>query len=92
MGVKVVAMNLTYVSPIFAQMAPEGLFLLRILGVLALLILIPAGVILWRNQDRWFGRCADTPSETSGGLMYGSMQTWLVYLGALHFALWLALG
>lgn len=84
-------MNLTYFSPLLAQMAPEGLLLMRIVGVLGLLILIPTGVLLWRKQDQWFSRCADTPSETSGGLLYGRVQTWLVYLGALHLALWFAL-
>jgi hypothetical protein len=77
--------------PLLAAMAPEGLLLLRVLGVIATLVLIPVGVILWKNQDRWFGRCEDTPSETSGGLLYGRAQTWLVYVGAVHVALWLAL-
>lgn len=85
-------MNPNSSSLLLAAMAPEGLILLRVLGVIALIALIPVGVMLWRNQHRWFGRCADTPSETSGSLGYGRAQTWLVYVGAVHIALWLALG
>lgn len=73
-------------------MQPEGLFFLKVLGVFLLLVLIPLGVVLWRNQDRWFGRCADTPNETSGSLGYGRAQSWLVYVGAIHLALWLIFG
>ena len=81
-----------YLTPLFAVMAPEGLVGLKILGGLFLIVLIPLGVMLWRNQDRWFGRCTDTPNETSGSLGYGRAQSWLVYIGALHLALWLVLG
>ncbi len=73
-------------------MSPEGLLGLKVIGVLGLIIIIPAGVILYRNQDRWFGRSSDTPSETSGSLVYGLAQTWLVYVGLLHLMLWLAFG
>ncbi|WP_395753394.1 hypothetical protein [Prosthecobacter sp.] len=79
-------------TPLFAVMSPEGLLGLKVIGVLGLIIIIPAGVILYRNQDRWFGRSSDTPSETSGSLVYGLAQTWLVYVGLLHLMLWLAFG
>ncbi len=73
-------------------MSPEGMLGLKVIGVLGLIAIIPAGVILYRNQDRWFGRSSDTPSETSGSLVYGLAQTWLVYVGLLHLMLWLAFG
>ncbi len=79
-------------TPVLALMAPEGLIGLKILGVLFLIVLIPLGVVLWKNQDRWFGRCTDTPNETSGSLGYGRAQSWLVWVGALHLALWLVFG
>lgn len=79
-------------TPLFALMAPEGLIGLRIFGVLGLLVIIPLGVLLWRKQDQWFGRCDDTPNETSGSLGYGKAQSWLVYVGAVHLFLWLAFG
>jgi hypothetical protein len=77
--------------PFLAKMTPEGLLVMRTIGVIGLLVLIPAGVLLWKKQDEWFGRCSDTPSETSGGLMYGRMHVWVLYIGALHLALWFAL-
>ncbi|WP_395736591.1 hypothetical protein [Prosthecobacter sp.] len=79
-------------TPLFAVMSPEGMLGLKVIGVLGLIAIIPAGVILYRNQDRWFGRSSDTPSETSGSLVYGLAQTWLVYVGLLHLMLWLAFG
>ena len=79
-------------APLFAVMSSEGLFGLKILGILGLIVLIPFGIILFRNQDRWFGRSTDTPSETTGSLTYGLAQTWLVYVGLLHLALWLTFG
>ncbi|MES2595712.1 MAG: hypothetical protein V4662_10275 [Verrucomicrobiota bacterium] len=79
-------------SPLLAAMAPEGLLLLRVLAVIALLIMIPFGVMLYKNQDRWFGHTADTATETSGSLGYGRAQAWLLYIGALHLALFIALG
>ncbi len=84
-------MNL-HLTPLFAVMSPEGLFGLKIIGILGLIVIIPLGVILYRNQDRWFGRSSDTPSETSGSLVYGLAQTWLVYVGLLHLVLWLTFG
>lgn len=84
-------MNMIPFLPFLALMKPEGLLLMRIVGVIGLLVLIPAGFLLWKKQDEWFGRCDDTPSETSGGLMYGRMHVWVLYVGALHLALWLAL-
>lgn len=87
-------MNTTalHLSPILALMPPEGLFFLKVLGVFLLLVLIPVGMMLWRNQERWFGRSSETPNETSGSLGYGAAQSWLVYVGALHLALWLIFG
>jgi hypothetical protein len=73
-------------------MSPEGIFGLKIIGILGLIALIPLGIVLFRNQDRWFGRSTDTPSETTGSLTYGLAQTWLVYVGLLHLALWLTFG
>ena len=84
-------MNLIQCFPLLAKMTPEGLLVMRTAGVIGLLVLIPAGVLLWKKQDEWFGRCGDTPSETSGGLMYGRMHVWVLYIGALHLALWFAL-
>jgi hypothetical protein len=84
-------MNMIPFLPFLALMKPEGLLLMRIVGVIGLLVLIPAGFLLWKKQDEWFGRCDDTPSETSGGLMYGRMHVWVLYVGALHLALWFAL-
>lgn len=84
-------MNMIPFLPFLALMKPEGLLLMRIVGVIGLLVLIPAGFLLWKKQDEWFGRCEDTPSETSGGLMYGRMHVWVLYVGALHLALWFAL-
>lgn len=84
-------MNLHF-TPLFALMPAEGMFGLRILGFIGLAVLIPLGVLLWRKQDQWFGRCADTPNETSGSLGYGRAQSWLVYVGAMHLFLWLAFG
>lgn len=84
-------MNMIPFLPFLALMKPEGLLLMRIVGVIGLLVLIPAGLLLWKKQDEWFGRCDDTPSETSGGLMYGRMHVWVLYVGALHLALWFAL-
>ena len=81
-----------HLTPLFAVMSPEGLFGLKIIGILGLTLLIPLGVILFRNQSRWFGRSTDTPSETSGSLVYGLAQTWLVYVGLLHLVLWLTFG
>jgi hypothetical protein len=49
------------------------------------------GFLLWKKQDEWFGSGDETPSETSGGLMYGRMHVWVLYIGALHLALWFAL-
>lgn len=79
-------------TPLLGLMAPEGLIGLRILGALGLLVMIPLGIYLWRNQDRWFGHSTDSSNETSGSLGYGKAQTWLVYIGALHLVLWLAFG
>lgn len=73
-------------------MAPEGLLFLRIVGICGLLLMIPLGILLWKNGDRWFGRCSDVTNETSGSLGYGRAQSWLVYLGAVHLFLWMALG
>jgi hypothetical protein len=84
-------MNMIPFLPFLALMKPEGLLLMRIVGVIGLLVLIPAGLLLWKKQDEWFGRSEDTPSETSGGLMYGRMHVWVLYVGALHLALWFAL-
>ncbi len=81
-----------HLTPLFAVMSPEGLFGLKIIGILGLIALIPLGIVLFRNQDRWFGRSTDTPSETTGSLTYGLAQTWLVYVGLLHLALWLTFG
>ncbi|GEP42721.1 hypothetical protein [Brevifollis gellanilyticus] len=78
--------------PLLAAMAPEGLLLLRVLGALAFVILIPVGFMLFKNQDRWFGHTAEIPTETSGSLGYGRAQAWLLYIGAVHLALFLALG
>ena len=85
-------MDILHFSPLFAVMQPEALLLLRVVGAVVLLIMIPTGVMLYRNQDRWFGRCGDSPNETSGSLGYGRVQSWMAYLGILHLALWLALG
>lgn len=79
-------------TPLFAVMSPEGLLGLKIIGILGLILIIPLGILLYRNQDRLFGRSSDTPSESSGSLTYGLAQTWLVYVGLLHLFLWLALG
>lgn len=79
-------------TPLFAVMSPEGLLGLKIIGIIGLLILIPLGILLYRNQDRLFGRSSDAPSENSGSLVYGLAQTWLVYVGLLHLALWLTFG
>ena len=76
-----------HLTPLFAVMSSEGLFGLKIIGILGLIALIPLGIVLFRNQDRWFGRSTDTPSETTGSLTYGLAQTWLVYVGLLHLAL-----
>ncbi|WP_397386006.1 hypothetical protein [Prosthecobacter sp.] len=82
-------------APALAVMSPEGLLGLKIIGIIGiigLIILIPLGVLLYRNQDRLFGRSTDTPSETSGSLTYGLAQTWLVYVGLIHLTLWLTFG
>lgn len=79
-------------TPVLALMAPEGLFFLKILGVFGLLVMIPLGMLLWKKGDQWFGRCGDVPNETSGSLGYGRAQSWLVYIGAVHLFLWMALG
>jgi hypothetical protein len=89
--VKVVSMN-PQLTPLFAVMSPEGLLGLKVIGVLGLIVMIPLGVILYKNQDRWFGQCEHTPNETSGSLGYGRAQSWLVYVGLLHLVLWLAFG
>lgn len=79
-------------TPLLATMTSEGQLILKFIGVFGLLILIPAGIVLFKNQDRWFGRSSDTPSETSGSLVYGLAQTWLVYAGLMHLMLWLVFG
>lgn len=79
-------------TPVLAAVAPEGLLLIKIVGVLGLLGMIPLGMMLWKNGDRWFGSSHDNPSETSGSLGYGRAQSWLVYLGAVHLFLWMAFG
>lgn len=79
-------------TPLLATMTSEGQLILKFIGVFGLVALIPAGILLFKNQDRWFGRHNDTPSETSGSLVYGLAQTWLVYVGLLHLALWLTFG
>ena len=66
--------------------------ILKGIGILGLIVLIPAGVLLFKNQDRWFGRSGDGPSETRGSLTYGLAQTWLVYAGLFHLVLWLVFG
>lgn len=81
-----------YFTPVLATMSPEGLLGLKIIGIIGLIIIIPLGILLYRNQDRLFGRSSDTPSETSGSLTYGLAQTWLVYVGLLHLFLWLTFG
>ncbi len=81
-----------HLTPLFAMMTAEGQLILKCVGLFGLTLLIPAGVVLYRNQDRWFGRSSDTPSETSGSLVYGLAQTWLVYVGLLHLLLWLVFG
>lgn len=79
-------------APVFAVMSPEGLLGLKIIGIIGLIIIVPLGILLYRNQDRLFGRSSETPSETSGSLTYGLAQTWLVYVGLLHLVLWLTFG
>lgn len=79
-------------TPLFAMMTSEGQLILKFVGVFGLTLLIPAGIVLFKNQNSWFGRSSDTPSETSGSLVYGLAQTWLVYVGLLHLALWLVFG
>lgn len=81
-----------YLTPVFAVMSPEGLLGLKIIGIIGLIIIVPLGILLYRNQDRLFGRSSETPSETSGSLTYGLAQTWLVYVGLLHLVLWLTFG
>lgn len=81
-----------HLTPLFAVMSAEGLLGLRIIGIIGLIIIIPLGVVLYRNQDRLFGRSSDAPNETPGSLVYGLAQTWLVYVGLLHLMLWLAFG
>jgi len=90
-GAKVADMNVIQFLPFLAKMAPENLLLMRIVGVIGLLVLIPLGFLLWKKQDEWFGSGDETPSETSGGLMYGRMHVWVLYIGALHLAIWFAL-
>jgi hypothetical protein len=85
-------MNLQVDSLMIAAMSANGLMVLKLIGILGCLAMAPLGLWLYRNQRRWFGRCADTPSETSGGLYYGQAQAWLIYLGLVHLFLWLALG
>jgi hypothetical protein len=79
-------------TPVFAVMSAEGLLGLRIIGIFGLIVIIPLGMLLYRNQDRLFGRSSDAPTETSGSLVYGLAQTWLVYVGLLHLVLWLTFG
>ena len=81
-----------HLTPLFAVMSPEGHLGLKIIGIIGLILLIPLGILLYRNQDRLFGRSSDTPSESSGSLTYGLAQTWLVYVGLIHLALWLTFG
>jgi hypothetical protein len=73
-------------TPVFAVMSAEGLLGLRIIGIFGLIVIIPLGVLLYRNQDRLFGRSSDAPT------VYGLAQTWLVYVGLLHLVLWLTFG
>ncbi|WP_395745635.1 hypothetical protein [Prosthecobacter sp.] len=81
-----------HLAPLFATMSSEGQLVLKFIGVFGLIVLIPAGILLFKNQNRWFGRSGDTPSETSGSLTYGLAQTWLVYVGLMHLMLWLVFG
>lgn len=84
--------NILHFSPMLAAMRPDILVFLRVIGLIAFLVLIPVGVLLYRKQDQWFGRYSDSPHETSGSLGYGRMQCWLAYLGFLHLALYVAFG
>ncbi len=81
-----------HLTPLIATMTAEGQLILKGVGVFGLILLIPAGIFLFKNQDRLFGRSSDTPSETGGSLTYGLAQTWLVYAGLLHLVLWLVFG
>ena len=79
-------------TPLLATMTAEGQMILKGVGIFGLILLIPAGIVLFKNQDRWFGRSGDGPSETRGSLTYGLAQTWLVYAGLFHLVLWLVFG
>ncbi len=81
-----------HLTPLYATMTAEGQLILKFVGVFGLILLIPAGIVLFKNQNRWFGRSSDPSSETSGSLTYGLAQTWLVYVGLLHLVLWLVFG
>lgn len=81
-----------HLTPLIATMTAEGQMILKGVGIFGLILLIPAGILLFKNQDRLFGRSSDTPSETSGSLVYGLAQTWLVYAGLMHLVLWLVFG
>ena len=87
----VVTMN-PQLTPLLATMTAEGQMILKGVGIFGLILLIPAGIVLFKNQDRWFGRSGDGPSETRGSLTYGLAQTWLVYAGLFHLVLWLVFG
>ncbi len=79
-------------TPLFAMMSAEGQMILKGVGIFGLILLIPAGIFLFKNQDRLFGRNSETASETRGSLTYGLAQTWLVYAGLFHLVLWLVFG
>lgn len=85
-------MDIHHFTPLFAVMQPGAQLMLRIVGIMGFLAMIPLGWVLIKNQDRWFGRSSDSPNETSGSLGYGKLQSWLAYLGVLHLFLWLATG
>ncbi len=83
-------MNLEHVT-LLAAMSAEGRFAFKIISLAAVFGTLALGMYFFKNQHIWFGKEADTPSDTSGGREYGRMQTWVLYWGMLAVFIFFAL-
>jgi hypothetical protein len=64
-------------------MQKNALLGLQLISAALFILLLFAGVWIWRNRHRLFGVDADIPSETPGARSYNMLQILALWLHAL---------